>query len=96
MTTSSSLSKGYKIRFVWVVSFLHGVNHESWFLGFAGRKNNHRKKTSIDTGTSSMLKSDGTLDATPRAKEVVPPNVVDDTVEKENLSPVVTTNANNS
>ncbi|GKC07942.1 hypothetical protein Tco_0999552, partial [Tanacetum coccineum] len=60
-----------------------------------GRKNNHRKKTIIDTGTSSISKSDGTLnDATPRVdvvKEVVSPFVVDDTVEKEKLSLVVTT-----
>ncbi|GKB12773.1 hypothetical protein Tco_0846696 [Tanacetum coccineum] len=76
---------------MWVVSLLHGVNHESWFLGFRRRKNNHRKKTSIDTCTSSMSESDGTLnDATPRLKEVVSPSVVDDTMEKEKLSPVVT------
>ncbi|GJX41242.1 glucomannan 4-beta-mannosyltransferase 9-like protein [Tanacetum coccineum] len=45
------------------------------------------------TGTSSMSKSDGTLnDAIPRvSKEVVSPSVVKDTVEKEKLSPVVTT-----
>ncbi|GJS63877.1 nucleotide-diphospho-sugar transferase [Tanacetum coccineum] len=47
---------------------------------------------SIDTGTSSMLESDGTLnDATPRSKVVVSPYVVDDTMEKEKLSHVVTT-----
>ncbi|GJR58882.1 FAR1 DNA binding domain, zinc finger, SWIM-type, MULE transposase domain containing protein [Tanacetum coccineum] len=49
----------------------------------------------IDTGTSSISKLDGTLnDATPRvdvAKEVVSPFMVDDTVEKEKLSLVVTT-----
>ncbi|GKC97447.1 putative reverse transcriptase domain-containing protein [Tanacetum coccineum] len=60
-----------------------------------GRKNNHRKKTSIDTGTSLISKSYGTLnDATPRvdvAKEVVSPSMIDDTVKKEKLSPVVTT-----
>ncbi|GKD78219.1 hypothetical protein Tco_1340840 [Tanacetum coccineum] len=53
------------------------------------------KKTSIDTGTSLISKSYGTLnDATPRvdvAKEVVSPSMIDDTVEKEKLSPVVTT-----
>nr|GEU65985.1 zinc knuckle CX2CX4HX4C [Tanacetum cinerariifolium]GEX00721.1 zinc knuckle CX2CX4HX4C [Tanacetum cinerariifolium] len=53
--------------------------------------NNHRKKTSIDTGTSLISESDGTLnDATPRvdvAKEVVSPSVIDDTIEKEKLSP---------
>ncbi|GKD67219.1 putative reverse transcriptase domain-containing protein [Tanacetum coccineum] len=39
-----------------------------------------------------MSESDGTLnDATPRSKEVVSPSVVDDTVEKETLSLVVTT-----
>ncbi|GJV90719.1 hypothetical protein Tco_1538532 [Tanacetum coccineum] len=45
--------------------------------------------------TSLILKSDGTLnDATPRvdvAKEVVSPSMIDDTVEKEKLSFVVTT-----
>ncbi|GJS63874.1 hypothetical protein Tco_0678438 [Tanacetum coccineum] len=62
------------------------------FLDSKGRKNNHKKKTNIDIGTSSMLESDGTLnDATPRSKVVVSPYVVDDTVEKEKLSHVVTT-----
>ncbi|GKA83880.1 hypothetical protein Tco_0805475 [Tanacetum coccineum] len=56
------------------------------------RKNNHRKKTSTDIGTSLMSESDGTLnDATPRSKVVISPFVVDDTVEKEKLIPVVTT-----
>ncbi|GJZ45055.1 beta-caryophyllene synthase [Tanacetum coccineum] len=59
-----------------------------------GGKNNHRKKRSIVTGTSLMSKSDRTLnDATPRinvAKEVVSPDVVDDSMEMEKLSPVVT------
>ncbi|GKE64015.1 hypothetical protein Tco_1518176, partial [Tanacetum coccineum] len=60
-----------------------------------GRKNNHRKKTSIDIGTSLISKLYGTLnDVTPRvdvAKEVVSPFVVDGTMEKEKLSLVVTT-----
>ncbi|GJS86779.1 beta-caryophyllene synthase [Tanacetum coccineum] len=39
-----------------------------------------------------FFESDGTLDATPRiAKEAISPTVVDDTMEKEKLSPVVTT-----
>ncbi|GJZ72252.1 nucleotide-diphospho-sugar transferase [Tanacetum coccineum] len=43
-------------------------------------------------GTSLMSKSDGTLnDATPCSKEVVSPFVVNDTMEKEKLSHVVTT-----
>ncbi|GKB38231.1 hypothetical protein Tco_0883173 [Tanacetum coccineum] len=62
---------------------------QDFILG--GMKNNHRKKTSIDIGTISMSESDGTLnDATPRSKEVVSPSVVDDTMEKEKLSHVVT------
>ncbi|GJS29886.1 putative reverse transcriptase domain-containing protein [Tanacetum coccineum] len=62
------------------------------FLDSEGRKNNHRKRSSIDTGTSSMSESDGTLnDATPRSKVVVSPYVVDDTIEKDKLSHVVTT-----
>nr|GEZ61751.1 hypothetical protein [Tanacetum cinerariifolium] len=69
----------------------HSVNHESWFLGFEGRKNNHRKKMSIDTVTSSMSESDKNLNnATPRFKEVVSQSVVDDTMEKEKLRVMVT------
>ncbi|GKE82981.1 beta-caryophyllene synthase, partial [Tanacetum coccineum] len=57
------------------------------------KEKQQRSDTCIDTGTSSMSESDGTLDATPRAAmEAVSPTVVDDTVEKEKLSPVVTTN----
>ncbi|GJZ13400.1 EF-hand domain pair containing protein [Tanacetum coccineum] len=51
--------------------------------------------TTVNTnGVSSMLESNGTLnDATPRVDvaKVVSPSVVDDTVEKEKLIPVVTT-----
>ncbi|GJW72176.1 putative reverse transcriptase domain-containing protein [Tanacetum coccineum] len=48
--------------------------------------------TSIDTGTSSMSESNGTLnDATPRTKEVASPSVVDDIVDKYKISTVVTT-----
>ncbi|GJS86478.1 hypothetical protein Tco_0769114, partial [Tanacetum coccineum] len=56
------------------------------FLDSGGRKNNHRKKASIDTGTSLMSELEGTLnDATPRV------DVVNETVEKEKLSHVMNT-----
>ncbi|GJS20718.1 RNA-directed DNA polymerase, eukaryota, reverse transcriptase zinc-binding domain protein [Tanacetum coccineum] len=54
------------------------------FLDSGGRKNNHRKKTSINTGTCSMSEPYGTLnDATPRVV------VVTTTMEKDKLSHVV-------
>ncbi|GJR86707.1 putative reverse transcriptase domain-containing protein [Tanacetum coccineum] len=59
------------------------------FLDSGGRKNNHRKKTSTDTSTGSVMKSDGTLnDDTPVEKEVVSPSVVDEIVAKEKQSPL--------
>nr|GEV84093.1 hypothetical protein [Tanacetum cinerariifolium] len=58
-----------------------------------GRNNNHRKKTTIDTVTSSALGLDGILkDVTPRvdvAKKVVSPSVVEESATKE--SPRVNT-----
>nr|GEV05083.1 hypothetical protein [Tanacetum cinerariifolium] len=62
------------------------------FLDSGGRKNNHRKKTNTDTGTSLVSESNGILsDATPRvdvAEKVVSPSVVNETVATEKLSPV--------
>ncbi|GJU69924.1 hypothetical protein Tco_1256183 [Tanacetum coccineum] len=56
------------------------------FLDSGGRKNNHKKKASIDTGTSLMSKLKGTLDdATPRI------DVANETVEKEKLIHVMNT-----
>ncbi|GJY03577.1 hypothetical protein Tco_0369517 [Tanacetum coccineum] len=63
--------------------------------GRRGRNNNHRKKKNTDTRTSTVSNSDGILnDATPRvdvAKKIVSPSMVEETVAKEKLSPVVNT-----
>ncbi|GKB85844.1 hypothetical protein Tco_0958116, partial [Tanacetum coccineum] len=56
-----------------------------FYLG--GRKNNHRKKTSIDTSTSSTSEPNVSLsDATPHV------DAANENVEKEKLRHVVNTN----
>ncbi|GJY55525.1 hypothetical protein Tco_0454640, partial [Tanacetum coccineum] len=71
---------------------MHGVTINHGFLVSGGRKNNHRKKTNTDTGTSSISKSDEILsDATPCvdvAKMIVSPFVVDETVATKKLNHV--------
>ncbi|GJR63784.1 hypothetical protein Tco_1505946 [Tanacetum coccineum] len=70
-----------------VCLLLHDLIMNRGFLDAGGRNNNHRKKTTTDTGTCLALGSDGILnDATPHvddAMKVVSPSVVEETVAME-------------
>nr|GEW39600.1 hypothetical protein [Tanacetum cinerariifolium] len=69
----------------WLKLTLLGLGRRMW------RNNNHRKKTTMDTGISFALGLDGILkDATPRvdvAKKVVSPFVVEESATKESPRP---------
>nr|GEU43591.1 nucleotide-diphospho-sugar transferase [Tanacetum cinerariifolium] len=81
---SKMCSKGVMDLVCVVCLLLHDLIMNRGFMDVGGRNNNHRKKTTTDTGTSSALGSDGILnDATPRvdaAIKVVSPSVVEETV----------------
>ncbi|GKA14948.1 retrovirus-related pol polyprotein from transposon TNT 1-94 [Tanacetum coccineum] len=90
--TGIELTAYADVNHAWCQDTRRSTSASAQFLGdkLVSGKNNHRKKKSINTSTSSMSESYGTLnDDTSHvdvAKEVVSPSVVDDTMEKEKLS----------